>query len=280
MSFVRRAALVVFLAAGTGLIAFGQASGGGGAAAGAQAPDVGAKLPAFEVATIKPINPNAGGVVGFISSPGGRVNVGFATVKMLMDYAFDVQDFQVAGGPDWASAEKYDIVGVPPDASMSRTAKAPPIGATPSAEQRQMLLSLLLLRFGLKFHRENREGPVYFLIKGNGKLEMHDAKDKDADSRGNVMNKGSGVYDGETFGTNVTMAFWARQLGNKLRRPVVDQTGLTGSYDFHLAPFDPENTDYQLSVFESTKRLGLDLKAGKGPIETIVIDSVSKPTEN
>jgi uncharacterized protein (TIGR03435 family) len=168
---------------------------------------------------------------------------------------------------------------VPPDASGSRTAKAPPIGATPSAEQRQMLLSLLVDRFGLKFHRENREGPVYFLVRGSGKLEMQDAKDKDADSRGAVMVK-SDAADGETFGTNVTMAFWANQLSRPLHRPVIDQTGLTGSYDFHLAPFDPTNQDYQLSVFESTKRLGLDLKPGKGPIETIVIDSVTKPTEN
>ena len=268
--FIRLMRAGIYAIAGVGVVC--------GSGAWTQTAD--AKLPAFEVATIKPIDPNKGGAVGFYSFPGGRVNVGFATVKILMFYAFNVQDFQIAGGPEWVSTEKYNIVAVPPEASKSRTAKAPPIGATPSLEQRQMLLSLLVDRFGLKFHRENREGPVYFLVKGSGRLEMQDAKDKDADSRGAVMVKSGGVYDGETFGTNVTMAFWARQLGGELRRPVVDRTGLTGSYDFHLAPFDPENQDYQLSVFESTKRLGLDLKAGKGPIETIVIDSVTKPTEN
>jgi len=269
------AACTAFVAA-----ASGQSSAAAPTTSGQQT-EVGAgKLPAFEVATVRPINPSAGGVVGFISQPGGRVHVGFATVKMLMYYAFNVQEFQIAGGPAWVGTERYDVEAVPPDSAASRTAKAPPIGATPSDEQRKMLLNLLVDRFGLKFHRETREGPVFLLVRGNGKLQIDGAKDKDADPRGAVMTKGGGIADGETIGTNVSMAFWARQLSTSLHRPVLDQTGLTGTYDFHLAPFDPTNDDYTLSVFESTKRLGLELKPGKGPVETIVIDDVMKPAEN
>jgi len=237
------------------------------------------KVAAFEVATIKPVGP-ASGMVGFLSYPGGRVAVGSATVKMLIYFAFDVQDFQIAGGPGWAGTERYDVVALPPATSASATAKQPPRKATPSAEQRQMLQALLADRFGFKFHREMRDGTVYWLERGDGPLQMQDAKDPDADSRGGVTMKSGGIVDGVAFGTNVSMTFLAAQLTRNLGRPVLDRTGLSGGYDFHLPPDDPENHDMPVAVFDVVRRLGLKLRAGKGPVDTIVIDSVTKPTEN
>jgi uncharacterized protein (TIGR03435 family) len=69
-------------------------------------------------------------------------------------------------------------------------------------------------------------------------------------------------------------------LSRDLRLPVLDRTGLTGGYDFHLPPADPENRDMTSAVFDAMHRLGLDLKRGKGPIDTLVVDHVERPSEN
>jgi uncharacterized protein (TIGR03435 family) len=238
-----------------------------------------ATLPAFEVATIKPAGLKGGGVMGFYSRPGGRVFLGNATAKLILYYAFNIQQDQISGGPGWVGTDRYDIEAIPPD-SASRTAKRPPIGATPSGEQRKMLQSLLADRFRLKAHMETREGDVYILTRGSNKLQLEEPKDKDADSRGSVMTKQGGIVDGEAFGTNVTMTFLASQLSGYLKLPVLDRTGLTESYDYHLPPADPENHDLTGAVFDAMHRLGLNLKRGKGPVDTLVIDHIEKPSEN
>ena len=76
------------------------------------------------------------------------------------------------------------------------------------------------------------------------------------------------------------MAFLARQLSPDLGRPVIDETGLLGSYDFNLAPDDPTNTDLDAGIFRAVKRLGLRLRASKRPVETFVIDEVMRPAPN
>jgi uncharacterized protein (TIGR03435 family) len=234
--------------------------------------------PEFEVATIKPSDPNAGGMVGFLSYPGGRVLFGHSSLKMMMYFAYDLPESRITGGPDWVGKDQFEVTALPPDFSESRTAKQPPIKATPSAEQSQMLQSLLADRFALKVHREVKQGPVYLLTLGSGKLRLQAPKDRDADSRFAVMQKGGGIVDGETFGVNVSMAFLAERL--RLDLPVVDETGLKGVYDFHLDRDDPENQNYSAAVFDAMERLGLKLKRGTGPVETLVIDHVERPTPN
>jgi uncharacterized protein (TIGR03435 family) len=242
-----------------------------------QSPEEATKLPAFEVVTIKPIGPNSD-LGGFLSYPGGRVMVGYATVDMLMSCAFNIQELQIAGGPDWVGKDRYDVEALPPDLSPSR--KLTGFIANPTDEQQKMLLSLLVDRFGLKFHRENREGPVFILTRGSAKLLMQPPKDPNADPSGGVIYKKGGIFDGEASGTNISMPLLAGQLSVFLKRPVLDRTGLQGSYDFYVEAYDPTNTDYTSAAIESLKRIGLRLKGGKGPIETIVIDSVTRPTQD
>jgi uncharacterized protein (TIGR03435 family) len=201
-------------------------------------------------------------------------------VKTILYFAFDVPEFQISGGPGWVYTDRYTVEAVPPDSSASRTAYQPSHKATPSDEQRKMLQSLLVDRLALKYHMEAREGPVYILSRGTGKLLLEEPKDKDGDPRTGVTTKQGGIVDGEAFGVNTSMTLLASQLTSSLGLPVLDQTGITGSYDFHLPANDPTNTDMMVAVFDAMHRLGLNLKRGKGPIQTLVIDHIEKPTEN
>lgn len=217
-------------------------------------------------------------MIGFLSYPGGRIILGHSTVEMMMSIAYHLPESGITGGPDWVGKDLYEVTALPPNSSESRTAKQPPFEATPSAEQRQMLQSLLADRFALKVRREMKQGPVYLLTLGSGRLQLQDPKHNDADSRAAVIRKSGGIADGEAFGTNVSMAFLAEQL--RLDLPVVDQTGLKGFYDFHLDADEPENKDYSAAVFDAMNRLGLKLKRGNGPVETVIIDHIEKPSEN
>jgi uncharacterized protein (TIGR03435 family) len=238
------------------------------------------KPPAFDVATIKPSAPGGGGMVGFLSYPGGRIVLGHSSVKAMVYYAYDIPVSRITGGPDWAGKDLYEVTAVPPDTSASRTARQPARKAIPSEEQRQMLRALLADRFGLKVHSSITQGPVYLLTLGSKKLQLQDPADKDADARFAVMVKPGGIVDGETFGQNVSTVLLAKLLSATLDLPVINETGLIGFYDFHLAPDDPENHDYPTAVFDAMERLGLKLKRGTGRIETLVIDHVERPSEN
>ena len=142
-----------------------------------------------------------------------------------------------------------------------------------------MIQSLLRYRFALQYHMETREGEVYLLTRGSGKLQFQEPKDKDMDWRGAVVDKG-GIYDGEAHGENISMAALAGVLSQDLHMTVIDQTGLAGNFDFHLTPDDPQNTDLEAAVFDAMHRLGLNLKKGRGPVETLVIDHIERPSEN
>jgi uncharacterized protein (TIGR03435 family) len=146
-----------------------------------------------------------------------------------------------------------------------------------------MLQTLLVDRFQLKYHRENREGPVYLLQKSNKALRLQDAKNKD-DYPWAGSNRG-GAIDGDGIaGINISMPQLATRLSGYLHRPVLDQTGLTGSFDFKFeyesGLSDDSRQDTISSIFTSVQGIGLKLESAKGPVETIVIDHVEKPSEN
>ena len=143
-----------------------------------------------------------------------------------------------------------------------------------------MLQTLLIDRFHLKLHRETREGPVYLLTRGSKPLKLQPTKDpKDYPWAGSL---GGGGFDGGGMrGANITMPQLAERLGLRLERPVIDQTNLTGAYDFRIEyAAESERPDLTASIITSLRNLGLKLEAGKGPIETIVIDHAEKPAAN
>jgi len=231
----------------------------------------------FEVATIKPMPPE-GGHFGFVCYPNGKVDIGAEPLTMLLAFAFDVQPYQIKGGPDWAGTDRYDLVAqpnIPPEG----TAKHPGEWGTPTREQRIARKKLLIERFALKFHTEKRLGPVYILTRGSGPLTMQTAKDRTKEPLAAIVGMDD-RFDGRALGINATTAVLADSISSQLERPVIDQTGLTDSYDFRLPPFDMNNTDVSVAIFKDMERLGLKLKPGKGLVETIVIDSAQRPTPN
>ena len=82
------------------------------------------------------------------------------------------------------------------------------------------------------------------------------------------------------FGQNLSMSKLAKQLADDLQSPVIDQTGLTGQYDFNVPTFEPSSHDAATAVVEAMAKIGLKLTRGKAPVETFVIDSVDHPDPN
>jgi uncharacterized protein (TIGR03435 family) len=111
------------------------------------------KRPSFAVASIKRDKRDAPVTFGVGKGQGGGRNV---TLKMLIALAYQVQEFQISGGPGWIGSDRFDVEGKVEDA------KADP------GQLRLMLRSLLEDRFQLKLRGETREAPVYALVVANG----------------------------------------------------------------------------------------------------------------
>ena len=235
--------------------------------------------PAFEVAWVKPSTPQSR-TLGIYTFPGGRVTGENRTLRDLMEEAFSVQTFQIFGGANWVREERYDFEAKPPASSNASKLVPPYPKADPNDEQRQMLQTLLLDRFQLKYHREIKEGPIYILVKGTNKSKLQDSKDKGeypwVGSPHNGMIRGDGIA-----GINISMSLMATRLSRYLGRPVLDQTGLGGAFDFRYDYIsDDPHPDVIASIITSIQGIGLKLQAAKGPVETIVIDQAEKPSAN
>jgi uncharacterized protein (TIGR03435 family) len=194
--------------------------------------------------------------------------------------AFDVRSYQVTGGPGWINDERYDIIAIPPASSRSSKLNPPYPKVPPNPEQREMLQMLLMDRFQLKLHRVSKEGPVYVLVRGNRDPKLQDAKNKDDFPWAGGF-KGGAINGDGLAGQNISMPQLAARLSGYLDRPVVDQTGLKGSYDFKYEySTDGSTFDVVSCIFASVQGIRLKLKPAKGPVETIIIDHVERPSEN
>lgn len=153
-----------------------------------------------------------------------------------------------------------------------------------SERVRERLRTLLAERFGLVVHRESKDLTVFFLTVAKGGPKMKTTAPDD--TRQGMRGSGRG----HTQGYAVTMERLAAYLGTISGRPVVDRTGLTGKFDWILdwAPDSPAPGDDSAvtppagpTVYTAVQeQLGLKLEPGKGSIESIVIDRVTRPTEN
>src|SRR5213593_3902315 len=123
--------------------------------------------PQFEVASVKP-NKSGDNRVMIGVQPGGRFTATNVPLRMLIRNAYQLQDFQLVGGPDWMSTDRYDIAAKAEDGAV--TGPPPPMGQPGPIQL--MLRALLADRFKLVAHNEDREMPIFALIlnRPDGKL--------------------------------------------------------------------------------------------------------------
>jgi uncharacterized protein (TIGR03435 family) len=200
---------------------------------------------AFEVASVKP-NKTGDGRAMLGLQPGGRFNATNVPLRMLLRQAFNVQEFQLVGGPNWIGSDRYDVV-----------AKAPEGGEFNADAMRPMLRSLLIERFKLAFHNESREMPIYALMKAraDGRLgpNLVPAAVDCAAMRGRrgggpppappqpgqKMECGFMMGPGRMNAGGMPMSQLAQSLSPQVGRIVLDKTELTGNYDFEMT-YAPE----------------------------------------
>jgi uncharacterized protein (TIGR03435 family) len=238
------------------------------------------KFDAFEVATIKPVDPDAKAGRYIVMQGNNRFVENAYTLKLLIAAAYDLNPRTISGGPGWIESDHYDIVAVTPGEVRPT-----------HDEQMSMLRNLLTDRFKLTFHREQKVFSIYELeIAKNGPKLKESASP--ADDPPSLI---STVYPQRIVmpARNATMSDLARLMQRAiLDRPVVDKTGLTGRYDFDLE-WAPDETQFggevpvapadapSLPLFSAIQQqLGLRLEATRGPIAGLIVDKAERPSAN
>ena len=259
----------------------------------AQAPT---SIPTFEVSTIKPSSPDA---------RNSNLNLGgdaypFTTENVAIDevikFAYSLNDGsndQLIGAPGWLHTSRFDITTKADAATVAQLSALSEQHRTQTV--RLMVQALLADRFHFKIHHETRSLPVILLTLANPsvptdpKLTPSPDRSKSTDWQG-LRNDGQGHV--EVRGEPITL--FAEFLGNLPEiggRLVLDQTHLTGNYDFtlnyspqQLAQTDADNGSSDPShatLFAAlTEQLGLKLKSTKAPVDVVVIDHIDPPTPN
>jgi uncharacterized protein (TIGR03435 family) len=215
-----------------------------------------------------------------------------ATPELLIELAYDVLGFQLAGEPSWIKSEKYDV-----DASiedLSDDTRTPP--EERERKRRLVIQSLLAEHFKLKVTRETKNLPLYALViaqnnpklasmtlKPSGSANLNSEKQQPAP----MMN----VRRGELTMTDAPISKLAHELSRQLGCRVLDKTGLKGNYDLTLN-WQPEDqrqmsnrtedkNHSRASIFSAIQeQLGLKLEPQTGPVEIVTIVHIEKPSEN
>ncbi|WP_083836631.1 TIGR03435 family protein [Granulicella mallensis] len=224
--------------------------------------------PSYEVATIKPTDPEDGHA-GF-HTIGQRLFIENQTMNGLIAFAYAVHPKQIVDAPEWFSKDHFDIKGVPD------------IEGEPNLQQqREMLQKLLNDRFKLKFHRDKRDLSIFAITvaKGGPKLE---ASKSAPDSLLDQTRSNNGPQQTWKL-TNNSMADFAQLLGYLLDRPVVNETGLKGKFDFDLSwtvdgslSDDPKAPPGLFTAIQ--EQLGLKVEGTRGPADVLVMEHVERPS--
>jgi uncharacterized protein (TIGR03435 family) len=229
-----------------------------------------APLPSFEVAAIK-VN-NSGDHSSHWHDHSGKTFATNVSLESLIQRAYGMQDYQISG-PNWLKSARYDI-----------EAEAPP--STSDEDYALMVRSLLRDRFKLTAHRDQEVLPVYALViaKNGPKLEPVKGEGSSVRSTRNQISM--------EMGSAKTIA---QVLSRYTGRPVIDETGLTGTFKCELSWTPDENEGSSTnqpgmsaavnsgpSIFTALQeQLGLKLVPKKDAVEILVVDSVNRiPTEN
>jgi uncharacterized protein (TIGR03435 family) len=240
-------------------------------------------LTEFEVASIKPVDPNTYHTEGVEVYPGGRVVINGLSLKGLIHVAFHLAWRDISGCAPWMEKDLYNIEARPPEDQITkiRTLKHG-LFSIEDQHLREMLQALLISRFHLTFHSEEHAGTVYLLKRSGKTLRLH-ATESDAAA---ASFSSIGYAGARWVITGTTMPELAKYAGeNVLHEQVIDQTGLTGIYEYWQHDLDPDpqygNASYTLQTFQALMaEVGLKLERSQGRITTLIVDSASKPLAN
>lgn len=271
----------------------------------------GQEAPKFEVASIRPTSSDTFQKVNVgVHIDGARVTISSFSLRDYIRVAYGVKDYQITG-PEWLGSERFDVSAtLPPGSGQDKV--------------RDMMKALLADRFGMKLHHESKEFPVYALMIGKGPLKLVESPldpEGTDNPKGAVNVAASGGRDGVNvswgrgayfaFANNkleakkLTTAAIAETLARFVDKPVVDMTGLTGTYDLTLN-FTEEDYRAMLirsgvnagvvlppqalrlmesasgdSLFSAIQEAGLKLDSRKAPLDVLVIEKIDKsPTDN
>jgi uncharacterized protein (TIGR03435 family) len=254
--------------------------------------------PRFDAASIKP-NPTQSLRHVILPPNGGRLSTNRATLRLLIQRAYDLQTFQVQGGPEWMNSQAWDV-----------EAKAE---GNPGRKQVWLMLqSLLEHRFQLKIHRETKEMPVYMLEAAKkgftipkpepGSCVAPDAIPPPRESGKPPVGRCGDLIIAAENGTlylqgwQVGTADLAKTLSDILLEPIVDRSGVTEKFDLAMPfafddltvgltnprrPGDPSDPAGVPSLGVALQqKLGLRLEKGRAPMEILVVDHAERASGN
>jgi uncharacterized protein (TIGR03435 family) len=244
----------------------------------------------FEVASIKPSDPAATRGARISMTPGGRFSTTNASLKSLIQAAYDVRSFLISGGPAWLDTQGYDIEAK----GEALTVSADALGKMTEEQRRpfeelfrERLRTLLMDRFQLKVHWETKDLPVYGLIVAKNGPRLQAAK-ADGTPRESI-NVRADAGQTQITARGATLSPLTKTLADLVGRTVLDKTGLTGSFDFTVnftsdlgqqPPGGGDPADGPSLFTAVQEQLGLKLDAQRGPVEVLVIDSAERASQN
>jgi uncharacterized protein (TIGR03435 family) len=244
----------------------------------------------FDVATIRPSAPTEGALRVSVNSPPhtSRFEVTNLPIKALVQIAYGF-DMPVTGAPDWTENTFYNVQARSDEAADAKLAKL--TANEVRLEKRNAIRVLLAERFGLKTHVETRESSIYNLVvaKGGVKMTVTPAPPPPADGQAppppTADFNAHGTAQGLEFDvSNAVMRALCGVLSSQVHAPVIDKTGLTASYNFKLqmaGDWSLNNAESWPSIFTAVQeQLGLKLDPVHESVPNLVIDRLTKPTEN
>jgi bla regulator protein blaR1 len=250
----------------------------------------------FASVSITPSKPGIRGV-GLMYGPNKFASRN-APLQQVIRAAYGVEDDRIIDAPAWLNSEKYDF-----EAKGDNSGGTDPRNLSADQiilEEGRILQQVLADRLKLALHRETKDLPVYALVLAKDGPKLRESKPGDTYPNGfkgpdgiarpggihfeNSVENG-GDYSG--FGTKmiaqgipVGALLW--HLQEFLHRTIVDETGLSGSYDFtfQVPALPPIEASGRILSAHLEQQLGLKLEPQTVPMEILVIDHVERPTEN
>ena len=271
--------------------------------------------PHFEVAVIKPSRPDEQS-----ASRSGRDRIEYLgnSLKYLIQFAWNLNlddDDDIVGLPKWGASDRYDVQGKASSEDLIQTANGPQIGYE---QARHMLQTLLIERFGIRAHIEERSATAYNLQAASPRLRAADPAERTKCGEGpapggQVPRPMTPIRNRVVLCQNITMAEFGRELPfiayGYIYSPVLDETGLKGRYDFTLSfssasrvqPGDggesseesasgtsqgasliAEEPNGAISLFDAVRhQLGLRLAKVRRPVPILIIEHINRqPSAN